>query len=279
MIGCMARSRDRILRTVQTGIVVALVATVAACNPHRVGPLSGRASSEWTRSYAIQAGGEFQVVGAGGTIDVQGSANPAIDVMAERVVRAATDTMAASMVSKVRISEDVTPEKIVLRSEGLDGITIGVEIEVNFHIQVPAGTKLRLRSSNGDITMTNVDGTIVASSSNGSIIGKALRGGIDARSTNGSITIDMAAVSKDPIDVRVTNGGIELALPPIANANVEATCTNGSVDFSGLPLQLTGEQTKRRTRGRLNEGGTAIDLTTTNGDIRLRASSTPGVAP
>ena len=278
MIGCMVRFHDRILRTVHIGIVVALAATVAACNPHSRGPLPGRASSEWTRSYAIQPGGEFQVVGAGGTIEVQGTTNPAIDVKAERVVRAATDAMAASMAPRVRISEDVTPDKIVLRNEGLGGITVGADIEVNFHITVPLGTKLRLRSANGDITMTNVDGTIVASSSNGAIVGKALRGGIDARATNGSITIDMAAVSKDPIDLRATNGAIKLSLPPTANANVEATCTNGSVDYSGLPLQLAGEQTKRRTRGRLNEGGTPIDLTTTNGDIQLLAS-TPGVAP
>ena len=88
----------------------------------------------------------------------------------------------------------------------------------------------------------------------------------------------MAAVSKDPIDLRATNGAIQLSLPPTADANVEATCTNGSVDFSNLPLQLAGEQTKRRTRGRLNEGGTPIDLTTTNGDIQLLAS-TPGAAP
>lgn len=278
MIGCMVRSHDRILRTAHTGIIVALAATVAACNPHRVGLLPGRASSEWTRSYTIQPGGEFQVVGAGGTIDVQGTTNPAIEVKAERVVRAATDAMAASMAPRVRITEDVTPDKIVLRNEGLGGITVGVEIAVNFHVTVPAGTKLRLRSSKGDITMTNVDGTIVASSSNGAIIGKALRGGIDARATNGTITIDMAAVSKDPIDLRATNGAIQLSLPPTADANVEATCTNGSVDFSNLPLQLAGEQTKRRTRGRLNEGGTPIDLTTTNGDIHLLAS-TPGVAP
>ena len=278
MIGCMVRFPDRSLRTAQTGIVVALSAMVAACNPHSGGPLAGRASNEWTRSYAIQPGGEFQVVGAGGTIEVQGTTNPAIDVKAERVVRAATDAMATSMAPRVRISEDVTPDKIVLRTEGLGGITVGVDIEVNFHVTVPVGTKLRLRSANGDITMTNVDGTIVASNSNGAIIGKALRGGIDARAINGNITIDMAAVSKDPIDLRATNGAIQLSLPPTANANVEANCTNGSVDFGNLPLQLTGEQTKRRTRGRLNEGGTPVDLTATNGDIHLLAS-TPGVAP
>lgn len=278
MIGSMAQRRVLVQSLELIVPAIAIVAATAACDTHHGGPLPGRASSEWSRNYTLQDGGELQVVGAGGTIDVQGTTSPTIDVKAERIVRAVTDDMASSMAPRVRINEDVTPDKIVLRSEGLAGITVGVEVEVNFHVTVPEGTKLRLRSANGDITMTNLSGAIVASSANGAIVGKGLKGGVDARSTNGSITIDMVAVSKDPVDLRATNGTIQLSVPSTANANVEATCTNGSVDFSDLPLQLAGEQTKRRTRGRLNEGGTPIGLTTTNGDIRLRSTSS-SVAP
>ena len=276
MIGCMAHCRVLVQSPRLLGLAL-LAAVLGSCNMHRGGTLPGHASNEWTRNYAIPAGGQFQIVGASGTIDVQGTTGSTIDVKAERVVRAATDAMAESMVSRVRISEDVAPDKIVLRSEGLGGVTVGVDIAVNFHVTVPVGIALRLHSANGDITVANVDGALVASSSNGSIIGKALRGGVDARATNGSVTIDLASVSKDPVDVRATNGAIELSVPPTANANIEANCTNGSVDFGDLPLEMTGEQTKRRTRGRLNEGGAPIELTTINGNIRLHASTTSSV--
>jgi hypothetical protein len=232
--------------------------------------LAGHASDVWTRSYTIRPEAEFQVVGGAGNIEVTAGTGPTIEVKAERVVRASSDAAAQSMVSKVQISEDVSADKVVLRNEGLGGIIIGVDIQVNFHVEVPPATRLRVHAANGDITLTNILGAIVASSVNGSITGTSLGGGIDARSTNGNVTIDLASVSKEPIDIRVVNGEVALTLPATANAKLEASCTNGSIDVTDVPLQLTGEQTTRRVRGRLNEGGTPVEMTSTNGNIRVR---------
>lgn len=57
---------------------------LAGCQFHG-GELTGRAADEWTRSYTLEPGGEFQIVGAVGTIDVQGGAGPAVEVKAERI--------------------------------------------------------------------------------------------------------------------------------------------------------------------------------------------------
>lgn len=54
---------------VPTGLTLALVTT--GCAGPR-GPLNGRASDEWTRTYTLEEGGEFQIVGAAGTIEVTG---------------------------------------------------------------------------------------------------------------------------------------------------------------------------------------------------------------
>src|SRR6185295_18597051 len=100
---------------------------LAGCDVHRGDSLPGRASDNWTRSYALSSEGEFQVVGAIGSVDVQGGPGSTIEVRAERVVRASSDAVAQPIVSRVQISEDVTPDRIVLRSEGLGGIMIGVD--------------------------------------------------------------------------------------------------------------------------------------------------------
>jgi hypothetical protein len=60
-----------------------------------------------------------------------------------------------------------------------------------------------------------------------------------------------------------------LTLPRAARANLSATCTNGAIDVSGVALELMGEQSKRRVRGRINGGGTPVELTTTNGSISV----------
>lgn len=259
-------------------VLVAALATGVAC-VQRGASLTGKASSEWTRSYTLQPGGEFQIVGATGSIDVHGADTSTIEVTAERVVKAATDSTAQSMVARVRIAEDVAPDKVVLRGEGLEGITLGVEVVINFHVTAPPGTRLRLHSNNGDVTITGMDGALVASSTNGGIHATAIRGGVDARSTNGAVALELAAVSKDPIEVRATNGTIDLTLPADASANFDVTTTNGSVDTGTLPVQKTGEQSARRMRARLNDGGTPITLTTTNGNVRVHPASSSRPTP
>ncbi len=250
-------------------VLLLSVPGVAGCQLGR-GELAGRGSDQWTRTYTLQDGGEFQIVGAVGAIEIHGGDASTVDVQAERIVRSSSDALAKEAVSRIRLTEDVAPNQIVLRNDGLGGIVVGVDVAVNFHVTVPRATRLRLRTAGGDITVANVNGAVVASTTNGSITGTALGGGVEARSTNGTVTIDLAAVGQDPVELRATNGAVTLTLPPSANANLDASCTNGSIDIADVPLQVTGEQSARKTRGRLNVGGAPIALTTTNGNIKVR---------
>ena len=159
---------------------VAAALSLAACDGRR-GRLEGRASDEWTRSYTLAPGGELQIVGAAGSIDVRGSDAGAVEVRAERIIHAGNDAIAAPMVERIRIVEEVAPEKVIIRNEGLGGILIGVEVEVNFHVTVPKGVKARLRAAGGNITLTDLSGSVVASTTNGNVSGTGLRGGVDAR--------------------------------------------------------------------------------------------------
>ena len=59
-----------------------VVLALAACGP-TPGSLGGRASAAWSHRYTLADGGEFQIVGGSGTIDVQGGAGPDIEVTAE----------------------------------------------------------------------------------------------------------------------------------------------------------------------------------------------------
>jgi hypothetical protein len=67
-----------------------------------------------------------------------------------------------------------------------------------------------------------------------------------------------------------TNGSVTLLLPETARADLSASCTNGGIDVSAVKVDAMGEQTRRRVEGRMNGGGTPIQLRTTNGRIRVR---------
>ncbi len=74
----------------------------------------------------------------------------------------------------------------------------------------------------------------------------------------------------DRISLSTTNGGVTLNVPETAKADVVATWTNGGMSVNGLNLDVS-ERSRRRFEGKLNGGGTPIELHTTNGGIRLRA--------
>jgi DUF4097 and DUF4098 domain-containing protein YvlB len=136
-------------------------------------------------------------------------------------------------------------------------------------VRVPTTALVRLRTANGEITAAELAGRLVAATVNGAITGRNLNGGVEARAVNGSVTIEIRSLGDELIELRTVNGELNLTLPGDARANLSASVTNGVIDTSGLTLDLMGEQTRRRVRGRLNGGGTPIELSTTNGPIRV----------
>ena len=99
-------------------------------------------------------------------------------------------------------------------------------------------------------------------------------GGVEARTTNGMVNIDFASVGRDPISAKTTNGGVVISLPETAKADLSASWTNGGVNVSpDLKVEVV-EKARRRFEGRMNGGGTTIELETTNGGIRVRTRQT-----
>ena len=246
--------------------------TAAACHGP-VGELAGRASDEWVRSYTLAPGGEIEVSSTNGTIEVEGHDGSTVEVRAERTARAVTDESARELVSRITIQEEVTPERVAIRTEGISGLLLGVSYQVTYHVRAPHSVVARLRTTNGAIRVKRFNGHVVAASTNGGVIGEDLGGSLEARGTNGQVRVAFTAVGAQGITIRTTNGRVDLALPGAVKAHLSANCRNGSITVDGLPFQAVGEQTRREVRGTINGGGPPIELTTTNGGIRIRGPS------
>lgn len=249
-------------------VLFASLAVLSACTGS-LGGLTARAGDEWTRTYPLAADGEVQITNGNGSIEVEGVEGAMVDVRAERIARAATDAAARELLPRINIKEDVKPNRIAIETERLTGIVIGVAFEVRYHVRVPTAALVRLRTTNGAITVAELAGRLVVTTVNGAITGRNLNGGVEARAVNGAVTVEIRSLGDELIELRTVNGELKLTLPGNARANLSANVTNGVIDTSGLTLDLMGEQTRRRVRGRLNGGGTPIELTTTNGPIRV----------
>lgn len=262
----------RPLRSLAFALVCA--STVAACDPRTgTGSAPGRGSAPWSHSYTLAADGELQVVGASGSIDIVGIDGDTVEVTATRTVRASSDAQATELAGMVRIAEDVTPDRVVLRSEGLGAMGLGRQVTVDFHLRVPRATRVRVHAANGNIKASNLAGNVVLATTNGIVMARAMSGAVDAETTNGTVTLELAAVGAGAVGARATNGSLSVTLPQDARVTVDAGATSGTLDVASLGLAPDGAQSDRHVRGTMNGGGIPITLATTNGDVQVRTAA------
>jgi DUF4097 and DUF4098 domain-containing protein YvlB len=143
-------------------------------------------------------------------------------------------------------------------------------------------------TSNNAIELLNVEGDASVHSSNGHIHAGRLAGSLDATTSNGGIQADLARPDR-PVRVETSNNSVELTFPAHFSSDVHASTRNGSItlrlpestnaqvsartsnasvttDFS---IQTHGEISRNHLDGVIGAGGPLIDLSTSNGGIRL----------
>jgi len=262
-----------------TALLFPLALGLTACDMS-IGHLAGRATDEWTHHYTIAPGGELRLVNTNGRIEVEGSddaglrgsgaAGADVEVRAERIARAATDAGARELLPRITIREDIRPDRVSIETERIGGFLIGAAFEVRYHVRAPKSIVLDLSNTNGQIALTSVGSKVRARTTNGQVSGRGLTGGVEARTTNGGVNLDFASLGSAPISMHTTNGGVTISLPKTAKADFSASWTNGSINVSNDLGVEVAERSRRRFEGRLNGGGTPIELQTTNGGIRVR---------
>jgi hypothetical protein len=250
-------------------LALPLALLLGACDMS-LGNLTGRATDEWTRSYPLSAGGEVRIGNGNGSIEVEAVEGSTVEVRAERIAKAATDTGAQELLPRITIKEDVKPDRVSIETERMSGIMLGANFEVRYHVRAPKSAAIDLTNTNGAVLVTGSSGRVAATTTNGSVTTRNLTGAVDARTTNGSVNVDVASVGSGKIALRTTNGSVTLRVPDNAKADVLATWTNGGINVSDdVKIDVT-ERSRRRFEGKINGGGPLIELQTTNGGIRIR---------
>jgi len=158
--------------------------------------------------------------------------------------------------------------------------SVDMNIKVPEYVYVESAT-----TSNGAIQITGTKGDIIASSSNGAIIIEDVIGYVTATTSNGRIDVKGTTGIKnlktsnlgitaeiydfqENISISSSNGGINIYLNPLLNATIEMTTSNGQISINELSLNMTISEDKYKV-GNLGQGGNKIDISTSNGNIRL----------
>jgi hypothetical protein len=145
------------------------------------------------------------------------------------------------------------------------------DVQVQFTVRVPAGVRFIGRTVNGSIKAHGLKADVEAYTVNGSI-GLATRGVARATTVNGSIDAEMGTAANDALEFETVNGGITLTVPAGSGAELRASTVNGDIS-TDFPLTVRGKFSRRSISGTIGRGGPPLNLSTVNGDIRLRSAS------
>lgn len=148
----------------------------------------------------------------------------------------------------------------------IEAVTSNASIDVN---SFAGGASLK--TSNGRIRAEGVRGSFDADTSNASIdvtideldAGRPLK--LD--SSNGSINLTLLNWNQNPIVASTSNASVNVRLPTGVNAQLRARTSNSSIT-SDYEVATT-ETSKNKLDGRIGSGGPLIELSTSNGGVRL----------
>jgi hypothetical protein len=218
------------------------------------------------RDLTMPASGSLEVDATpNGGIHVAGAARYDVQVRARVVATAASEARAREIAAAVQIQ----PSGDRLRAEGPSGLARRESWHVSYDLAVPMQMSLTLKSTNGGVSVRDVEGRLDLSTTNGGIKLANVGGDVRGRTTNGGVDVELDGVTwrGEGLDVQTTNGGVRLTLPEGYSATLQAATNNGGMT-SDFPMMVRG-RLNRDVEATLGGGGAPIRVRTSNGGVRI----------
>ena len=250
------------------------------------------------RVFPFVPGGQVSIDNKNGRLTVEGWSRPEVRVQITRSARAGDDAKAEELLKQLKADVEVRRGRIEIVSQfpkrnesiGLWDI-LGrkvASLQIHYYVQVPRETDLNLETSNGEVRVRGVRGSLQATTTNGDVhVAQAegrlklattngeiqlsdVSGTASARTTNGSVVAELRTVAPGgEVELSTTNGNVEVFLPFDIKATLDAQTTNGRVSVA-FPVTMEGAMSSKLVRGTINGGGSALSFATTNGNVEVR---------
>jgi hypothetical protein len=228
-------------------------------------------------SYPLAAGGRIEVENQNGAVEVSAWDQNTVDISGSKYA-STTDRL-----KDLRVDIAPSPNSITIRTFRAD--PHWGNGGVRYTIRVPRKTELaRIVTSNGAINIDGIDGGARLRSSNGAIRGTGITGELEAETSNGRIevsdlrapatvhtsngAVELSFTAANEVHATTSNGAITVRLPSGAGGSIHARTSNGSIQ-SDFDVSVHGVISKRSLDGTFGTGGPTLELSTSNGGIRV----------
>ncbi len=197
------------------------------------------------RTLSLQPGGTLRLKTFSGRVRITGGAGDQVVIKAVR--RAKQDRLDDI---KLEITQNGNTIEVDANHRLVERHNDNV-VETDFEIQVPARTRLDIKTFSAPVT----------------VIGVNADQEIDGFSS--SITVESSEWNDHNLDINTFSGGVRLRLPAGARGSIDFNTFSGSFE-SDLPVTLDNSS-RRNFRGSLNGGGSGgFKLKTFSGDVQIR---------
>ena len=166
--------------------------------------------------------------------------------------------------------------------EESDGQQVVYQISRNrdakYRVKIPKGVMVKYVNSSihgEDFHAKNISSEINVKTHGGSISLIDVTGPLTANSVHGDIDVIFATVAQDlPISVASVHGDVDVSIPSSAGADLTIKTAWGEV-YSDLDINVTtADEMKvygaKKINGKLNNGGVAMAISSTHGNVYLR---------
>lgn len=219
---------------------------------------------------------EFVVPAAGATLTVDASPNGGIrvdgqarqDVQVRACVHATAETAEQAKALAQRVEVVGTVDRV--SAQGPQNLDRRESWSVSYRLEVPNRTSLSLNTTNGGISLSDVDGQIDFRTVNGGVSLTRVAGNVKGRTNNGGIDVDLdgSTWNGDGLEVETTNGGVRMSIPANYSARLETGTVNGRMNIE-FPVTAQG-RIDRSIETQLGSGGPLIRVRTSNGGVHIR---------
>ncbi len=126
--------------------------------------------------------------------------------------------------------------------------------------------------TSGSVTVDGVSGSVKAGSTSGAVRVANVMGSVEIGNTSGSATVIQPQTGIQPIRVNSISGSIKVVLNPEAAFDLDVNTTSGGFS-SDFDITVSGKLSKNVVgedlSGKVNGGGTIVELSTVSGGISL----------
>lgn len=224
-----------------------------------------RESETFDRTLSLAPGGTVRLKTFSGRVTIAGTGGSQVVIHAVR--RASADRLRDI---KLDVQQQGNVIEIDANHRVVDRPNENV-VETDFDIQVPAQTKLDLRTFSAPLSVAGVHGDLTVDGFSSEIRLVDVGGGpMRVKTFSGTVNVEARGWNDgDDLNVNTFSGGVTLRLPDSARGNIDFDTFSGEFN-SELAVTLSSSS-RRNFRGSLNGGGNAdFRLKTFSGDVAIR---------